>query len=149
MSDSLQPHGLEPTSLLRLWDFSGKSTGVGCHFLIQGIFRTQGSNSGLPHCRQTLYHLSHQGSPYQPSMYSVRKLCLTATPRTTARRASLSITISRSLLKLMSLSHWQWIQPSHPLLATSPPAPDLSQHQGLFQWIGFSHQVAKLLELQL
>ena len=36
---------------------------VGCHFLLQGIFLTQGSNLGLPHCRQILYHLSHQGSP--------------------------------------------------------------------------------------
>ena len=33
-----------------------------CHFLLQGIFPTQGSNLGLPRCRQTLYHLSHQGS---------------------------------------------------------------------------------------
>ena len=36
---------------------------MGCHFLLQGIFPTQGLNPGLPHCRQTLYHLSHQGSP--------------------------------------------------------------------------------------
>ena len=36
---------------------------MGCHFLLQGIFPTQGSNAGLPHYRQTLYHLSHQGSP--------------------------------------------------------------------------------------
>ena len=43
--------------------FPGKSTGVGCHFLLQRIFSTQESNLGLPHCRQTLYHLSHQGSP--------------------------------------------------------------------------------------
>ena len=34
-----------------------------CHFLLQGIFPTQGLNPGLPHCRQTLYRLSHQGSP--------------------------------------------------------------------------------------
>ena len=34
---------------------------MGCHFLLQGIFLTQGSNPGLPHCRQTLYRLSHQG----------------------------------------------------------------------------------------
>ena len=39
-----------------------KNTGVGCHFLLQEIFSTQGSNPGLPHCRQILYHLSHQGS---------------------------------------------------------------------------------------
>ena len=37
------------------------STGVGCRFLLQGIFPTQGANPGLLHCRQTLYHLSHQG----------------------------------------------------------------------------------------
>ena len=51
------------TKLLRPWDFQGKSTGVGCHFLLQGLFPTQGSNPGLSHCRQTLYHLSHQESP--------------------------------------------------------------------------------------
>ena len=52
-----------PTTLLRPWDFPGKTTGVGCHFLLQWIFPTQGSNPGLPHCRQTLHRLSHQGSP--------------------------------------------------------------------------------------
>ena len=44
------------------WDFPGKSTGVGCHFLLQRSFSTQGLNPGLPHCKQTLYRLSHQGS---------------------------------------------------------------------------------------
>ena len=42
--------------------FPGKSTGVDCHFLLQGIFPTQGLNLSLPVCRQMLYHLSHQGS---------------------------------------------------------------------------------------
>ena len=42
--------------------FSGNSPGVDCHFLLQGIFPTQGSNLVLPHCRQMLYRLSHQGS---------------------------------------------------------------------------------------
>ena len=41
------------------------------------------------------------------------------------------------------------IQPSHPLLSLSPPAFNLSQHQVLFQEVSFSHQVAKVLELQL
>ena len=41
-------------------DFPGKSTGVGCHFLLQEIFLTQGLNPGLPRCRQMLYHLSHR-----------------------------------------------------------------------------------------
>ena len=44
-------------------DSPGKNTGVGCHALLQGIFTTQGLNSGLSHCRRILYHLSHQGSP--------------------------------------------------------------------------------------
>ena len=46
--------------------------------------------------------------------------------------------------------HWvgDAIQPSHPLSPPSPPALNLSQHQGLFQWVGSSHQVAKVLELQ-
>ena len=44
-------------------DSPGKTTGVGCHALLQGIFLTQGSNPGLSHCRWILYHLSHQGSP--------------------------------------------------------------------------------------
>ena len=41
------------------------------------------------------------------------------------------------------------IQPSHPLSSPSPPAFNLSQHQGLFQWVGSSHQVTKVLEFQL
>ena len=70
LSHSVMPYSLRPhgacTKLLRPWDFQGKSTRVGCHFLLQGIFPTQGLNPGLSHCRQTLYHLSHQGSPKPP-----------------------------------------------------------------------------------
>ena len=47
--------------------------------------------------------------------------------------------------------HWvgDAIQPSHPLLSPSPPAPNPSKHQGLFLWINSSHEVAKVLEFQL
>ena len=47
--------------------------------------------------------------------------------------------------------HWvgDAIQPSHPLLSASPPAFNISQNQGLFQWVSSSHQVAKGLEFQL
>ena len=55
--------------MLHPWDFPGKSTGVGCHFLLQRIFPTQGSNLGLPQFRQTVYHLSHQGSIYLIYIY--------------------------------------------------------------------------------
>ena len=62
MSDSLRPQELYPTRLRRPWDFPDKNAGVGCHFLLQRTFPTQGSNPGLLHCRQMLYHLSHQGN---------------------------------------------------------------------------------------
>ena len=58
---TLRPCGLQPTRLLCPWDSPGKNTGVGCHFLLQRIFPTQGLNLGLLHCRQMLYPLSHQG----------------------------------------------------------------------------------------
>ena len=57
MSNSLRPHGL-----YRLWNSPGQNTGVGSLSLLQGIFPAQGLNPGLPHCRQILYQLSHQGS---------------------------------------------------------------------------------------
>ena len=50
MSDSLQPHGLYSP-----WNSPGQNTGVGSLSLLQGVFPTQGSNPGLPHCRQILY----------------------------------------------------------------------------------------------
>ena len=62
VSDCLQPHGLQPARLLHPRDSPGKKTGVGCHFLVQGIFPTQGSNAGLLPRRQILSWLSHQGT---------------------------------------------------------------------------------------
>ena len=48
------------------WNSLGKKTGVGSHSLLQRIFLVLGSNLGLMHCRQILYHLRHQGSPVAP-----------------------------------------------------------------------------------
>ena len=59
VSDSWQPHGLYSP-----WNSPGQNTGVGSCFLLQGIFPTQGSNPGLPHCRWILYHQSHQVNPW-------------------------------------------------------------------------------------
>ena len=56
MSDSLQPHGLYST-----WNSPGQIIRVGSLSLLWGIFPTQGSNPGLPHFRQILHQLSHQG----------------------------------------------------------------------------------------
>ena len=55
---TLQPHGLQPIRLLCPWISPGQNTGVGSHFLLQGIFPTQGLNPGLLHCRQVLYQLT-------------------------------------------------------------------------------------------
>ena len=49
MADSLPPQGLQPARLLCPWDSPGKNTGAGGHFLLQGVFPAQGSNSGLLH----------------------------------------------------------------------------------------------------
>ena len=71
-----------------------------------------------------------------------------ATAWTAAHQASLSITNSQSLLKLMCI---KLVMPSHHLILSSPSSPafNLSQHQGLFQWVSSLHQVAKVLELKL
>ena len=76
MSNSLRPRGLQPAKLLCPQDFSGKNTGVGCHFLLQGIFPAQRLNPGLLHCRQTLYHLSLIVDLFStPSFKTLLKLC--------------------------------------------------------------------------
>ena len=82
MLDSLQPHGLQPTRLLCPWNFSCKNTGVGCHFLFQGIFPTQGLNTHLLSLLQWQVNslpLGRLGSPKQPLLQfsSVAQLCLT------------------------------------------------------------------------
>ena len=65
-------------------DSPGKNNGVGCLALLQGIFPTQGSNPGLPHCRRILYHLSHQGSPQDVkrllNINLIWHICLTGLP---------------------------------------------------------------------
>ena len=59
VSSFLRPHGLY---IYSPWNSPGQITGVGSFSLLQGIFPTQGSNPGLPHCKQILYQLSHKGS---------------------------------------------------------------------------------------
>ena len=120
MSDSLWPHGLQPARLLHPWDFLGKNMGVDCYFLLQGIFLTQGLNPGLPHCRQIFspfeprrklqnfkykWHFKNCDSQinFKLTWYCsfLRHIRLFVTPWTAAQQASLSFTISCSLLKLM------------------------------------------------
>ena len=69
LSDCLLPHELQPARLLYPWDSPGKNTGVGCHFLLQGIFPTQRSNLSLLH----LLHWQVDSLPLvpgKPTLYS-------------------------------------------------------------------------------
>ena len=60
----LQPHNLQPIRFFCPWNFAGKNTGMGCQFLLQGVFLTQGSNPHLLHWQAGSLPLNHQGSPY-------------------------------------------------------------------------------------
>ena len=93
---------------------------MGSQYLLQGIFPTQGLNPGFQHCRKVLYQLSHQGSPKVLSDTSVQSLsCVRpfAIPWTTAHQASLSITNSWNLPKLMSIES---VIPSNHLILCHP-----------------------------
>ena len=91
--------------------------------------------------------LTHWWKVLQSFCCSVTNSCLTLYPWMAAQQASLSFTLSLSLLMLMSI---ELVMPSNKLILSSPspPALNLSQRQGLFQWASSSHQVAKVLELQ-
>ena len=83
------------------------------------------------------------------SVQSLGHVWLFVTPWTAAHQASLSITNSRSLFKLLSTES---VMPSNHLIPLSSPSPsvfNLSQHQGLFKWVSSSYQVAQVLEFQL
>ena len=64
VSHSLWPYGLQPARLLWPWDFPGKHTGMGCYFLLQAIFPTQGSSTSFLHWQGGSLPLSHLGSPF-------------------------------------------------------------------------------------
>ena len=84
------------------------------------------------------------------SVSSVAQLCLTCCDL--MDYSTPSFPVHHRLLELIQTRvHWvgDVIQPSHPLPSPSPPAFNFSQHQGLFQRVSSSHQVAKVLEIQL
>ena len=84
---------------------------------------------------------------------SLSRVWLIETTWTAACQASLFLTISQSLPKFIFIAscsvNYIGIQPSHPLTPSSPSALNLSQHQGLFQWVICLYQMTKILELQL
>ena len=111
------------------------------------------NNPFSAHTRQTPFLLFVMRLPGWYQFSSVQLLShvrLFAIPWTAARQASLFVHH-----QLLEFTHTHVhrvgdaIQPSHPLSFHSPPTFTLSQHQGLLQWVSPSHQVAKVLELQL
>ena len=126
----MQLHGLQPARLLCSWDSPGKNTRVGCHVLLQGIFLTQGWNLGLLHCWPTLHseppvskligYIIAQGREatlhHNYQFRSVAQLCPSLRDPM-ARPASLFITNSQSLLKLMSIDS---VMPSNHLILCHP-----------------------------
>ena len=136
------------------WDFPGKNNWSGLPFLSSEDLPDPGIKSVSPalagrflslSCLESSSFLSVQFS----SVQLLSRVQLFATRWITACQASLCITNSRSSPKLMCIDRVSdAIQPSHPLSSSSPPAPNPSQHQGLFQWVNSSHEVAKVLEFQ-
>ena len=88
-SDSLWPHGV-----LSPWNSPGQNTGIGSLSLLQGIFPTQGSNPGIPHCRQILYQLSYQLRLILNSEHSQHLTCSAIYPGLSLCPASRSTLVS-------------------------------------------------------
>ena len=132
-------------------DFPGKNTGVGCHF--QRIFLTQGSNPCLrDSCigRQSLYHWP-PGKLWRILQFSsVAQSCLNLCNPMNHSTPGLPV---HHQLPEFTQTHFHRvgdaIQSSHPLSPPSPPDPNPSQHQCLFQLVNSSHEVAEVLEFQL
>ena len=93
---------------------------------------------------------SQTGAWFSQSVSSAAQLCLTLCDP--MNRSTPGLPVHHQLPEFTQThAHWvgDAIQPSHPLSSPSPPAPNPSQHQALFQWVNSSHEVAKVLEFQL
>ena len=101
----------------------------------------------LESCYVLMLHLPFWAQSVQfSSVRLLSRVRLFATPWIAARQASLSITNEFTQTQVHRVG--DAIQPSHPLSSPSPPAPNPSQHQALFQWVSSSQEVAKVLVFQ-
>ena len=134
--------------LLCPWDSPGKSTVAGCHFLLQEIFATQGSNlcllclpilAGRFFTTSTTWETPRRGSiQFSPVQFSRSVM---STPCNPMNCSTPGPPVHHKLPEFTQTRAHQVsdaIQPSHPLSSPSPPAPSTSQHQGLFQWVNFT-----------
>ena len=140
---------------------------MGCHFLLQGIFPTQGSNfrllaGGLPLGKPTLRMLNNINSLRLLSQ-SLNKIIYLRTGQFSSvqllspvrlcdpmNHSMPGLPVHHQVLEFTQTHIHRVsdaIQPSHPRSLPSPPAPNPSQHQSLFQWVNSSHEVAKVLEM--
>ena len=115
VSDPLQPHGLYAARLLCPWHFTGKNTGVGCHFLVQGIFPTQGSKLHLLHWQAASLPLVPPGKPYN-TIYHFEIKCKAARkvtkrkPYNTIYHFEIKCKAARKVTKRFSLSFGPWVR---------------------------------------
>ena len=122
---------------------------VNCHAPLSVGFSRQEYCRGLPLPSPYRCQASVRINSYI-QFSSVFKLCLTLCDRMDCSTPGFPV---HHQLVEFTQTHVHWvsdaIQPSHTLLSPSPPALNLSQHQGLFKWVSSLHQVAKVLEFQL
>ena len=143
---TLRLYGLWPTRLRCPWACPGKNTGVSCHSLLQETFLTQGWN---PHLLSPALTDEFTSATWKASsVRSVAQSCPTLCHPMECNIPGLPV---HHQLPEFTQTHAHGvrdvIQP--PLSSPSPPAFNLSQHHNLFQWVISTHQVAKVLELQL
>ena len=156
MSNSVRPHRRQPTRLPRPWDSPGKNTGVGCHFFLQcmkvksesevaQLCRTLSDPRGcsppgssvhgiFPGKRGSLYYFLNFPVDFNIQFSSVAQLSPTLCDPMNRSTSGLP---AHHQLPEFTQTHVHRvsdaIQPSHPLSSPSPPAPNPSQHQSLFQ----------------
>ena len=147
MSDSVRPHMLQPTRLPCPWDSPGKNTGVGCHFLLQ-CMKVKVKSLSRVRLLATPMHCSLPGSSahgiFQARVEFILKVSIQFSSVTQScptlcdpMNSSTSGLPVHHQLPEVTQTHIHRvrdaIQPSHPLSSPSPPAPNPSQHQSLFQ----------------
>ena len=138
--------------LLSMWS-SRKEYWRGSHFLLPGDLSDLGLEPGSPALQAASLLSEPTGKPIKcPSVQfsSVAQLCPTLCDP--MNRSTPGLPVHHQLPEFtQTYAHWvgDAIQPSHPLWPPSPPVPNPSQHQGLFQRVNSSREVAKVLEFQL
>ena len=141
----------DSSRLLCPWDFSGKNTGLNAISLFRGSSRL--SNWTSVSCVSWREAWSHGGKPHMVTISSVQFSLSVVSDSLWPHESQHTRPPVHHQLPEFTQTHVHRvsdaIQPFHPLSSPSPPAPNPSQHQSLFQWVNSSHEVAKVLEFQL